>query len=880
MALRRRLALALFLALALRPQGVLERSRIVLPEDERRAIEDARQGARPRPFAQRRAPLGAAERERVRAFEAARASVVQVSVAGPSAQRFGSGVVWDDLGHIVTNYHLVADLDQPAAPFVLPLGERFPPLGPAPPSAERTEMAHIIVRAPDGAECAARLMGAAPELDLALLKTDAPMKGAVPIRLGRSADLAVGQAALALGNPFGYDHSLTGGIVSALGRVIASPAGTPMGGIIQTDAAMNRGGSGGPLLDSNGRMIGLCAASTSPSGWNAGLNYAIPSETIAGEMARLLGTARGAEPSPPLTPKDLASVGAFGRVRDSVVGVRARELYRNPWTGFESLNPVGSGSGVVWGADGHIVTSFHVIAQKAQHTGGLKAADAITVTTRDGQELPAVVAAMRPDIDIAVLKIDRLPEGLAPIPIGSSAKLAVGQPVLALGSPFGNGHSLTSGIVSALDRTIESPVGSPIMGVLQTDAAINPGNSGGPLLDIEGRMLGINAMMASSTGTNAGVGFAVPVDLVRREMEGIAAPAAPASAAPGGIDGLGGQNAAAVLKRAKGAVAFVHAEAQAGKHDPSGGPSGGPSDGWTGDIFRLPPTSGTGIVWDDRGHIVTAYRTVLAHDPLSGQVLEADRLTVTLSDGSTYRARIIGRSLEYQVAVLRVFAPFKDLRPLPLAAPSSLKVGQDIFALGNPFGMDISLSAGVLSAKRDLNAKLRGVIQTDAAINPGNIGGPILDSEGRLVGMGLLVEGPGAHSGINFALSSGTLNRIVPLLLAKGQVERPVLGFVSVAGPDARRRFGVGKGVLVQSVDKGSPASRAGLMGLRSSKVHGGPEVGDVIMGLGGKRVDDSDALWDLIEQEPPGAPLPLDVLRDGRRIRVVLRPGDGGYGG
>jgi len=841
------LAVLFVVAPALRPQGVLERSHVAVPQDELRAIEDARRGAKPRPFVQRKTPLGDRERERVRAFEAARASVVQVAA---SSQSYGSGVVWDSQGHVVTNYHLVS---AGATPQGLPpiLSQFF---------AIPAQAMDFTVRAQDGAEYSAKLVGAVPECDLALLKTDTPIKGAVPIRLGRSSELVVGRYVHALGNPYGYDQSLTSGIVSALDRVIGSPANTPISGMIQTDAAINRGSSGGPLLDTRGRMVGLNAALVSPSGWSAGLNYAIPSETVAAEIAKLLEEPKAIEPLPPMTKMEQARADVFNRAKDSIVAVHTKELYRNFWTGFESLNPTGSGSGVIWDSKGHVVTNFHVIAQS-----NLKAADVITIATRDGQETSARVVALRPDIDIAVLKLDQVPEGLKPIPVGSAAGLAVGQSVLALGNPFGNDHSLTAGVVSALNRTIESPTGSPIKGALQVDAAINPGNSGGPLLDMGGRMIGMNTMMFSASGVNANVGMAVPSDLIRREIETVTGPKELSQALLGSPED---QNGGAVFKRAKDAVVYVHA--QTSKFDID--------DVWTGNILRLRPTSGTGIVWDGLGHIVTAYRTVLMSDPLSGQMVEAEKLTVTLANGKTYSARIIGRSLTYQVAVLRVFAPFKDMRPLPLAGQAGLKVGQDIFALGNPFGMDHSLCAGVLSAGRDLSSKLRGVIQTDAAINPGNIGGPILDSDGNLVGMGFFMEGPNSHAGINFALSSATLNRIVPILLAKGQVERPALGFVSVAGPEAERYFGVKKGVLVDSVDNDSPASRAGLLGLRSVKaVLGtvGPrwEIGDVIIGLGGRQVEDSETLWDLLEQQPPSAPLSIDVLRDGKKIQVVLEP-------
>jgi len=843
--------LVVFLTPALHPQGVLERSHVVLPEDERKAIEDARRGAKPRPFAARKTPLGEQERVRVQAFETAKNSVVQITVPTivfssglPSqSESPGTGVIWDESGHIVTSYHLISKKDQATGKL----------------SADATD---LLIRAPDGAEYSAKLVGTVPEFDLALLKTETQIKGIRPILLGCASDLVVGQSVLAIGNPFGYDHSLTSGIVSALDRVIPSPVDTPIYGAIQTDAALNLGNFGGPLLNYRGQMVGLNAALASPTGWSAGINFAIPSDIVIREIARLLEKSREVEPRPPLTLKELACANVFKQTRHSVVGIHTKGRYRNFWTGHEVIDPIGNGSGVLWDSAGHVVTNFHVVAVRDPILGGLRAADIITVTTSDNKEIVARLVGVRPDIDIAVLKLDHAPENLIPIQIGSTSGLIIGQSVLALGNPFGNSQSLTGGIISALNRTIDSPTEKPIRGVLQTDAAINPGNSGGPLLDLNGRLIGVNTMIISSTGANANVGFAVPVDLIRGEIEDLVGES-PISDIPAPELSWEDQNRANAFKRARNSVVFVHAETR--KFDFQ-------NDG-TGDIFKLPPTSGTGIVWDDRGHIVTAYSTVLLYDPLTDTGREAEELKVTLADGNTYRARIVGRSFEYRIAVLRVFAPFKDLRPLPLSQAANLKVGQDIFAIGNPFEMDHSLSAGILSAGRDFSARLRGVIQTDAAINPGNIGGPILDSDGNLAGMGLFMEGPGSHSGINFALSARTLNRIVPLLLAKGQVERPVLGFVSVGDYHARYLFKIEKGILIGEVEPDTPAYRAGLRGLRSSEADRGLEVGDVIVGLRGKPVDNNETLWDIIEQEPPGAPLPFDVLRDGKRVKIVVRP-------
>jgi len=165
----------------------------------------------------------------------------------------------------------------------------------------------------------------------------------------------------------------------------------------------------------------------------------------------------------------------------------------------------GTGSGFVWDADGHIVTNFHVI----------QGASSATIAFNDETVFNATLVGVAPEHDIAVLKIT--PKSpLRPIPVGTSSDLLVGQQVLAIGNPFGLDHTLTTGIVSALGRTIRSVTRQPIENVIQTDAAINPGNSGGPLLDSAGRLIGVNTAIYSPTGTSAGIGFAVPVDTVNR----------------------------------------------------------------------------------------------------------------------------------------------------------------------------------------------------------------------------------------------------------------------------------------------------------------------------------------------------------------------------
>ncbi len=217
-----------------------------------------------------------------------------------------------------------------------------------------------------------------------------------------------------------------------------------------------------------------------------------------------------AAPTPPPLPADLPEserrdIEVFRRSAPSVCFITTVALRRDFFSMDVLRIPQGSGSGFVWDKQGHVVTNFHVIS------GG----QAVRVTLADQSEWDAEVVGVAPDKDLAVLRVAADPSRLVPLPLGSSATLAVGQKVLAIGNPFGLDHSLTIGVVSALGRELESPSSRIIRDVIQTDAAINPGNSGGPLLDSRGRLIGVNTAIYSPSGASAGIGFAVPVDTVR-----------------------------------------------------------------------------------------------------------------------------------------------------------------------------------------------------------------------------------------------------------------------------------------------------------------------------------------------------------------------------
>ncbi len=166
----------------------------------------------------------------------------------------------------------------------------------------------------------------------------------------------------------------------------------------------------------------------------------------------------------------------------------------------------GAGSGFIWDGAGHVVTNHHVI----------EGASRVAVRLDSGEAIPATVVGVAPDYDLAVLRLREHTSGLQPIPVGTSRDLRVGQAVLAIGNPFGLSRTLTTGIISALDRRLPTDTGREVVGVIQTDAAINPGNSGGPLLDSAGRLIGVNTAIISGSGASAGIGFAVPVDVVNR----------------------------------------------------------------------------------------------------------------------------------------------------------------------------------------------------------------------------------------------------------------------------------------------------------------------------------------------------------------------------
>ncbi|MBP9684880.1 MAG: trypsin-like peptidase domain-containing protein, partial [Rhodoferax sp.] len=219
----------------------------------------------------------------------------------------------------------------------------------------------------------------------------------------------------------------------------------------------------------------------------------------------------GVSPRPVTVRGELASdekstISLFERTRDSVVFISTSAVVQDFWSRNVMSVPRGTGSGFIWDDAGHVVTNYHVI----------EGASEATVKLADGTDYKCSLVGASPAHDIAVLKIGSGYKRPPPVPLGTSHDLRVGQKVFAIGNPFGLDWTLTSGLVSALNRSLPGERGSLVEHLIQTDAAINPGNSGGPLLDSAGRLIGINTAIYSPSGTSAGIGFAVPVDTVNR----------------------------------------------------------------------------------------------------------------------------------------------------------------------------------------------------------------------------------------------------------------------------------------------------------------------------------------------------------------------------
>ncbi len=282
-------------------------------------------------------------------------------------------------------------------------------------------------------------------------------------------------------------------------------------------------------------------------------------------------------------------------------------------------------------------------------------------------------------------------------------------------------------------------------------------------------------------------------------------------------------------------------------------------------VLKIPQGAGSGFVWDANGYIVTNFHVVQ-----NAQVLD-----VTLADHSTWTAEPVGAEPDKDLAVLKIQAPPDRLPAIAIGTSSDLEVGQKVFAIGNPFGFDQTLTTGVISGLgREIESvtgrPIEGVIQTDAAINPGNSGGPLLDSAGRVIGINTAIVSPsGAYAGIGFAVPIDAVNRMVPQIIRTGRVQKAGLG-IRPAEDSIARRFGVNDGVLVLSVARGSAAEKAGLQPTRVD-ARGGITLGDVIVAIDGEPVEELRDLFRILDGHEVGDTVQLRIRRGNSRISVEV---------
>lgn len=277
--------------------------------------------------------------------------------------------------------------------------------------------------------------------------------------------------------------------------------------------------------------------------------------------------------------------------------------------------------------------------------------------------------------------------------------------------------------------------------------------------------------------------------------------------------------------------------------------------------------SGSGAVLDTDGHILTNYHVVQ----------DAQVIQVTLFNGESYDAHVVGADPLNDLAVIRIEAPKEELFPVTLGDSRSLKVGMRVFALGNPFGLERTLTTGIISSlNRSLQIRggwtIKSIIQTDAAINPGSSGGPLLDSHGRLIGINTAIATTtGQSAGVGFAIPSSLVNRVVPQLMKHGRVIRPEIGITRV--------YQTEKGLLIAEMRPNGPAEKAGLRGPKITRSRRGPFVvervdrtaADLIIGVDDQKVSTADDFLSYIDEKKPGDEVVLTIIREGKKFKVPV---------
>jgi S1-C subfamily serine protease len=339
----------------------------------------------------------------------------------------------------------------------------------------------------------------------------------------------------------------------------------------------------------------------------------------------------------------------------------------------------------------------------------------------------------------------------------------------------------------------------------------------------------------------------------------------PAETSGGGEEGNGGGNTVdEIYKRDGGGVAFIESTIPPEESAESFNPFGEPESSGGG------TATGSGIVIDSKGHILTNNHVIEGADKIEVKLGESDH---------EYTAEVVGTDPASDLALLKVDAPSAELHPLTLGDSAKMEVGDPVVAIGNPFGLDRTVTSGIVSAlQRQIQAPNRAsidnVIQTDAAINPGNSGGPLINGNGEVIGINSQIETGGGNDGnvgIGFAIPINTAKEVIHELETKGTVEHAYMGIEGgTISPELVKTFNlpVKEGVLIQTVEKGGPADKAGLQGGTTPVTIDGAEVnvgGDIIVEAEGKKITSMEQIIELVNSKKPGDKVTLKYVREGK---------------
>ncbi|SFV55039.1 HtrA protease/chaperone protein [hydrothermal vent metagenome] len=315
------------------------------------------------------------------------------------------------------------------------------------------------------------------------------------------------------------------------------------------------------------------------------------------------------------------------------------------------------------------------------------------------------------------------------------------------------------------------------------------------------------------------------------------------------------KNSVELFEKSKDSVVFITTQSQV-------------IDYWSRSVMDVPQGTGSGFIWDEFGHIVTNFHVIQ----------DASSATIRLSNGVDYQASLVGADPSHDLAVLKIDAPSLSLKPMPIGESKNLKVGQLVYAIGNPFGLDWTMTTGIISALNRVidgvdGSKIKEAIQTDASINPGNSGGPLLDSARRVIGVNTSIYSPsGASAGIGFAIPIDLVNQVVTQLISHGKYIRPSIG-IEVDERMNRliyQRYGI-EGIVVLGVTKGSGAYKAGL---KSAKIYrdGSVELGDVIVKIENQKVSSIRELNEILDNKKRGDIINVTLLRNGGLFVVKIK--------